>query len=315
MSNSPGTGSAPLRFRHVAVLLGGRSSEREISLTSGRAAAEALRSLGYRVTEVDAADDLPQKLREAAPEAAFIALHGRLGEDGTVQGLLEVMGIPYTGSGVLASAAAADKLATKRLMAALGVPTPAYEVLTPATGSIRLPYPVVVKPVIGGSSIGVHYVKDAAGLAAAVSEAFAQDSRAYAEAAVTGREVTVSVLDGEPLPIVEVVAAAGMFTFEAKYKKDSGTRYLVPAELPASCSEAVSKAAVAAYTALGCRGAARVDVMLDANLSPWVLEVNTIPGMTPTSLLPKAARAVGVSFEQLIGRMMHGATLDGAPAT
>ncbi|MDH5525923.1 MAG: D-alanine--D-alanine ligase [Nitrospirota bacterium] len=303
-----GTGN----IRRVAVLMGGRSSEREISLTSGRAAAGALAAIGLEVTEIDAGADLADQLKKARPDAVFIALHGRLGEDGTVQGMLEYMGIPYTGSGVLASAAAADKLVTKNLLTAAGVPTPAFETLSPTTTAIALPYPVVVKPVVGGSSIGIQYVKDAAALPGAVAEAFQEDSHAYAEAAVSGREVTVSVLDGEPLPIVEIVPAAGFFTFEAKYQKGSGTQYVVPAELPAAEAAAISSEAVAAYRTLGCRGAARVDVMLDANLNPWVLEVNTIPGMTATSLLPKAARAAGMSFEELIERMIHGATLDGA---
>jgi D-alanine-D-alanine ligase len=292
---------------HVAVLMGGLSSEREISLTSGRAAADALESLGHRVSRVDVGWDVAERLKELAPDAAFVALHGRYGEDGVIQGLLTLLRIPFTGSGVTASACAFDKLLAKRVMAAAGVPTPACEVV-PARGPVttRLPFPLVVKPRRGGSSIGILRVKGPEGLAEAVDEARREDPEVYLEAAVTGREVTVSVLDGEALPIVEIVPPAGMFDFEAKYT-DAGTRYITPADLPPEAAARIQQAAVATYAALGCGGAARVDFMLDDTLAPWVLELNTVPGLTPTSLLPKAAKAAGMDFPALIGRMLAGA--------
>ncbi|MFQ5508504.1 MAG: D-alanine--D-alanine ligase [Leptospirillia bacterium] len=301
-----------IRSRHVVVLMGGRSSEREISLTSGRAAARALAGLGHRVTEIDAGADtesyggLAGRLAELSPDVVFIALHGRFGEDGTIQGLLELLGIPYTGSGLLASAVATHKLMSKRLMVAAGIPTPAFEEVYPDTLSLTIPYPVVLKPNRGGSSIGIREVKGPESLAGALDLAFAEDEHAYAEAMISGREVTVSVLAGNPLPIVEIVPPAGIFSFEAKYG-DAGTRYVVPAELKADVATTVSEVALATYRTLDCAGAARVDLMLDADMKPWVLEINTIPGMTPTSLLPKAAGAVGMSFSELIQHMLDAA--------
>jgi len=289
---------------HVAVLMGGVSSEREISLTSGRAASDALKRLGYRVTDVDVGWDVAGVLRELAPDVAFIALHGRYGEDGTIQGLLHMLRIPYTGSGVLASAAAGDKLMTKRLLRAAGVPTPDFEEVRPETTAVAVPYPLVVKPNLGGSSIGIRRVKCAVGLGDALTEAFAEDTRVYVEREVAGREVTVSVLHGEALPVVEIVSPSGIFSFEAKYQ-DAGTRYIAPAELPADVAGAATHAAVETYRAVGCTGAARVDLMLDDQLQPWVLEINTIPGLTRKSLLPMAAGAVGIGFDQLIGRMLE----------
>jgi len=300
------SGNSPM---HVAVLLGGLSSEREISLTSGRAAARALRDLGHRVSEVDVGWDVAERLRELAPDVVFNVLHGRYGEDGVIQGLLSLLRLPYTGSGVTASACAFDKLLAKRVLTASGVPTPAYEAV-PDGAAIRpaLPFPLVVKPARGGSSIGVTRVKGPEALEAAVAEARREDGRVYLEAAVPGREVTVSVLDGEALPIVEIVPPAGIFSFAAKYT-DAGTRYIVPADLPEAAAARIREASVATYAALGCAGAARVDLMLDDDLAPWVLEINTVPGLTPTSLLPKAARAAGMEFEDLIGRMLAGAAL------
>jgi D-alanine-D-alanine ligase len=293
--------------RHVAVLLGGLSSEREISLSSGRAAARALLELGHRVTEVDVGWDVAERLNDVAPDVAFVALHGRYGEDGAIQGLLTFLRIPFTGSGVTASACAFDKLLTKRVLRAAGVPTPIYEAVPPE-GLVRpsIPFPLMVKPCRGGSSIGVSMVKGPEALQAAIAEARREDGSVYLETAVAGREVTVGVLDGEALPIVEIVPPAGLFDFAAKYT-DAGTRYIVPAELPAAAADRIREASVATYRALGCAGATRVDLMLDDALAPHVLEINTIPGLTPKSLLPKAARAAGISFNELIGRMLAGA--------
>lgn len=295
-----------LRYEHVAVLMGGLSSERDISLLSGRAASDALKQRGYRVTDVDVDRDVARVLGELRPDAALNALHGRMGEDGTIQGLLEFLRIPYTGSGVLASAAAADKILTKKILTASGVPTPEFAEVDRASRTVPLPCPLVVKPNVGGSSIGIRFVKDPAELADALDDAFSEDGRVYVESAVPGRELTVSVVNGEPLPIVEIVAASGFYSYQAKYQ-DAGTQYVVPADLPKAVAERVTEAAVATYRELGCAGAARTDVMLDDDMNPWVLEINTIPGMTEKSLLPKAAAAAGISFADLMERMLEGA--------
>jgi D-alanine-D-alanine ligase len=284
--------------------MGGSSSERDISLTSGRAAAAALGELGHKVTSIDVRPDVAARLTECAPDAVFIALHGRGGEDGHIQGLLATMGLPYTGSGVLASAACCDKVITKRLLTQAGIPTP---LLFSAPGNGPLPttaYPVVVKPNHGGSSIGIHMVDTPAALGTALSAALAEEAEVLVEAAIIGREITVSVLDGEALPVLEIIPRNGFFSFEAKYQKDSGTDYQVPANLPDSVSKQAQNIAVKSYNTLKCAGAARVDLMLDAELNPWVLEINTIPGMTLTSLLPKAAAAVGIPFNKLMGRIL-----------
>jgi D-alanine-D-alanine ligase len=197
------------------------------------------------------------------------------------------------------------------VLSASGVPTPAYEPVPEgdlAGFSPSLPFPLVVKPCRGGSSIGVNVAKGPEALHEAIAEARREDAGVYLEAAVPGREVTVSVLDGEALPIVEIVPPAGLFDFAAKYT-DAGTRYIVPAELPDTAAERIRAASVATYRALGCGGAARVDLMLDDDLEPYVLEINTVPGLTPKSLLPKAAGAIGIGFTELIGRMLAGARL------
>ena len=294
----------------VAVLLGGRSDEREVSLKTGRAVAEALRRLGHEVLEVDAGTDLALRLARIRPDAAFVALHGRWGEDGTVQGLLEMLGIPYTGSGVLASALAMDKDASKRMFQAWGVPTAPWTVIEPGAPprAEGMEFPVVVKPARGGSTLGVSVVHRSGDLAAAVEAARRSDPRVVVERYVEGRELTVGVLEGETLPAVEIVPESGFYDYRAKYTAGK-TRYLCPAPLPEALTARVTEAGVAAYRALGCSGAARVDVRLDPGGNPWVLEVNTIPGMTPTSLLPKAAAAAGMDFDALVARILAGAGL------
>lgn len=299
--------SGSRKYHHVAVLMGGLSSEREISLLSGRAASDALTELGYKVTDIDVGRNVAEQLQQTAPDVALIALHGRYGEDGSIQGLLEWMGIPYTGSGVLASAAASDKLMTKTLLTAAGIPTPAFTEISRETDQVSVPFPLVVKPNVGGSSIGIQAVKDAGELPTALEKAFSEDGRVYVEESISGREITVSVVNGKALPIVEIIPPAGLFSFEAKYTPDAGTRYIVPAELPDRAAGKATEASLATYRTIGCAGAARVDLMLDDTLNPWVLEINTIPGMTRTSLLPKAASAAGLSFPDLMERMLEGA--------
>lgn len=297
-------------MKKVAVLKGGRSAERQVSLATGSAVAAALRARGYEVTEIDAAGDLAPSLAAEAPDVVFIALHGRWGEDGTVQGFLEILGIPYTGSGVLASSLAMDKVLSKRVFASLDIPTPDFEVLGPGETAegVRLGAPLVAKPPREGSTIGVAVARTDAEIPAAVAAARAHSPDVLVERFVRGRELTVGVIDGEPLPVVEIQPEGGFYDFASKYTPGR-TRYTCPAVLSAEEERAVREAGRAAYLALGCAGAARVDVLLDEGSRPWVLEVNTIPGMTPTSLLPKAAAAAGMDFETLVERILKGASL------
>jgi D-alanine-D-alanine ligase len=298
-------------FRRVAVLMGGLSAERKISLASGEAVAGALERAGREVVRVDVDRDLDRRLREAGPDAAFIALHGRFGEDGCVQGLLELLGIPYTGSGVLASALAMDKGRTRDVLTAAGVPVARGAVL--ADGETGLPpglaLPVVVKPVSEGSSVGVSIVRRAEDLVAAVDAARATASRVLIEAFVAGAEVNVAVLDGRVLGAVEIVPNAGEFyDFASKYDKGGSTHH-IPPRLPAVAIETAGDLGRRAFLALGCAGAARVDLIVPEADPAVVLEVNTIPGMTGTSLLPEIASHAGIPFDELVALMIDGARL------
>jgi D-alanine-D-alanine ligase len=288
----------------VGVLMGGLSTERAISLKSGRAVAEALRERGHDVVTIDVGRDLPERLRAEGVDVAWIALHGRFGEDGCVQGLLEVLGIPYTGSGVLASAVCMDKAATKRALRGVdGVVLAADVTLRRGEPIPEVPLPAVVKPAVGGSTLGIHKVADAAGARAAIAEALALDPTVVVEAFVAGPEVTVAVLDGVALPVVGIVPDEGFFDFEAKYTKGR-TRYEVPATVPDDVQARARAAAETAYRALGCRGLARADFIVRDDGIPVFLEINTLPGMTPTSLSPMAASLVGISFGELCERVL-----------
>lgn len=294
----------------VAVLMGGLSAEREISLKTGRAIAESLRRSNRDVIEIDVDRNLPGKLIEAGPESAFVALHGRWGEDGTVQGLLETMGIPYTGSGVTASALAMNKRIAKIIFRASGVLTPDFQTIKPEDGlaALEIAPPFVAKPVSEGSTIGVGVAKTMEQAEAAIAEARAAGGEILIENFVEGREVTLGVVGGEIFPLVEVIPESGFYDFEAKYTPGR-TKYACPAELPEKTAKAAERAGLKAYCALGCEGAARVDLIIDPSGKAWVLEVNTIPGMTPTSLLPKAAAAVGIGFDELVLRIIDSAGL------
>lgn len=296
----------------VAVLMGGDSSEREISLKSGEAVLAALRSRGYSVFAVDIRDDF-EKLIRGGYGSAFIALHGGCGEDGSVQGMLEVMGIPYTGSGVLASAATMDKAFAKGVLLSHGIKTPDFQVLTAPPGIEgggvpEIEFPAIVKPSSEGSTIGVKRVEGKGDVAQAVEEAFRYGDKVLVERFIEGREVTVGVLDGDTLPIVEVSPKKGFYDFEAKYTKGM-TDYIVPARIEDGMAARVSKTAEEVYKLFGCRGATRVDFIIGGD-GPHVLEINTVPGMTRTSLLPMAAREAGLSFGDLVDRMLKGAALD-----
>ena len=309
----------------VAVLKGGRSLERQVSLRSGARVEDALKRLDHEVIAIDVALDLIRRLRETAPDVAFIAMHGRDGEDGTVQELLEILGIPYTGSGVLACARATDKVLAKHLMVEAGIPTPEFfafnETAFRELGAAealpaieeRLDFPIVVKPSSQGSALGIKFARSAADVPAALVAAFSYDSRVLLERHVDGRDLAVSILDGDALPVVEAVPRDEEFyDFEARYEIGR-TDFVCPAELPDGLTELAQELAVRTYRLLGCSAFARVDLMLDAAGDLTVLEANPIPGLTETSLLPQAAEAAGISFDELVGRILELA-LERAPA-
>ncbi len=300
--------------KKVAVLYGGRSAEREVSLKTGEACAEALRSRGLDVTLVDAGLDLDVRLRALGADVAFLALHGRWGEDGCAQGLLESMGIPYTGSGVLASAAAMDKVVSKLLFREAGLSLAAYRAFPPAkVGAVTvadLPagLPAVVKPACEGSSVGVHIVKTAEDLPAALADAARFKGDVLVEQYVKGQEVNVAILDGVALGTVEMVPSREFYDYVAKYTPGS-TTYHVPARLSPEVTARVCRDTETAYRALGCAGAARVDFIVAPDGTPYILEVNTLPGMTGTSLVPKIAAGKGIPFPELCERLLDGASL------
>jgi D-alanine-D-alanine ligase len=294
----------------VGVLMGGLSREREVSLRSGANILASLKRQGFDAVAIDVDHRIAEVLKQERIDLAFITLHGRYGEDGCIQGLLEMLGIPYTGSSVLASALAMDKGLSKVVFRANGVPTPDFQVLRPGqpVTAVELAAPLVAKPLREGSTIGVGVARTEEEIPAAVATARACADEVLVEAFVAGREVTLGVLDDVPLPLVEVVPEGGFYDYESKYTPGR-TRYVCPAELDPRVAAEASRVGAAAYAALGCAGAARVDVLLDAEQRPWVLEVNTIPGMTPTSLLPKAALAAGIAFDELVERILAGASL------
>lgn len=302
-----------METRRVAVLMGGWGEEREISLATGEAVARALELKGHQVVRVDAGPGLEQRLAAVAPEVAFLALHGRMGEDGRVQGLLEVMGIPYTGSGVMASALAMNKPFAKKLFRMHNLATPVgYAVgrgqAAHALEFHSLGFPCVVKPARGGSSVGLAVVRREEELAPAVHAACGFGGEALVERLVKGREVTVAVLGDEVLGSCEISYPGDTFDFGAKYQ--GGARYHLPPRLSATRKDNVEAMALAACEALGCRGYARVDFLCGELTNDVVLEVNTLPGMTPHSLLPKIARHAGLAFEDLVNRILSQASLD-----
>jgi D-alanine-D-alanine ligase len=301
-----------LKKKKIGVLLGGLSAEREVSLRTGQAVLKALTEAGYQASAIDAGRDVAQRLTAEGVEVAFIALHGRFGEDGTVQGLLEMIGIPYTGSGVLASSLALDKAMTKKILLYHELPTPAFEVFDRDEDRAAVlarcrRYPLVVKPVREGSTIGVSIVATPDALPVALDEAFHHDRQVLVEDFIEGMEVTVGVLDGEPLPVIQIAPKGGFYDYRAKYTAGQ-TEYILPAPLEAALYERLRQAAVEAYRAVGCAGAARIDFMVRER-EFFCLEVNTIPGMTETSLLPTAAAQAGISFGELTLRMLEGAAL------
>lgn len=305
----------------VAVLQGGRSLERQVSLKSGARVEDALQRLGHTAVAIDVGADLVERLRALEPDAAFVALHGRDGEDGTIQELLEVLAIPYTGSGVAACIRSWDKVLAKHLLRAAGIPTPDFHAFSETAfrelGAAQalpaierqLSFPLVVKPAAQGSALGIKFARSASDVPAALVSAFSYDRKVLLERYVPGRDLAVSIVeqDGEPrtLPIVEAVPTSqDFYDFEARYEIGK-TRFVCPAELPDGVAARTQELAVAAYRALGCAGFARVDLMLRSeDEALFVLEANAVPGLTETSLLPQAADAAGIGFDQLVERIL-----------
>nr|WP_315212164.1 D-alanine--D-alanine ligase [uncultured Duganella sp.] len=304
-------------FGKVGVLLGGRSAEREVSLMSGAGVLAALQSKGVDAHGFDTGERSLAELAAEKFDRVFIALHGRYGEDGSLQGALELLGIPYTGSGVMASSVGMDKITTKIVWLAAGLPTPNYAVLDAKSDldktAADLGLPLIVKPPHEGSTIGITKVNAAGEFKAAYDIAAALDDSVLAEEFVTGREFTVAMLgggaDARPLPIVEIIAPAGNYDYQNKYFTDD-VKYVCPAVLPDALAAEMQRIAVEAYRALGCEGWGRVDVLLrERDQKPFLLEVNTSPGMTTHSLVPMAARATGISYEDLCVEILRTARL------
>jgi D-alanine-D-alanine ligase len=301
--------------KHVVVLMGGWSAEREVSLTSGRGIAEALRSLGHRVSELDMGRDVAVRLAALKPDVVFNALHGTPGEDGTVQGMLDLMGIPYTHSGLATSVIAIDKALTKRTLVAAGIRMPGGRVIEAKSvhDGDPLPRPYVLKPVNEGSSVGVAIVTEDCNYGDPISRdvpgPWTEYDQLLAEPFIAGRELTVAVLDDEPLAVTELQAKRGFYDYDAKYT-DGITTHICPAELPEEVTRAAMDMALKAHRVLGCRGVSRADLRFnDAEgvEGLYLLEVNTQPGMTPLSLFPEQAKYRGISYEALVGRMVESA--------
>lgn len=302
----------------IGVLMGGRSAERAVSLRTGEAIYNALKAKGYAAVQIDVDLDVVEKIKEEGIELAFLALHGKYGEDGTIQGMLEMLDIPYTGSGVLASALAIDKVATKKIILFEGLPTPRFMLverkkaqdngLQDTAGQVytEMGLPLVVKAPTQGSTIGISFVHKKEELVPALELAYRYDPVALVEQFVEGVEITASVLgndDPVALPLIEIVSATGVYDYEAKYTMGMSD-HIIPPRIPEEQQNVVKDMAVRTFKALGCRGLARVDFIIDRQGNPYILEVNTIPGMTATSLFPDAARAAGIDFPELIDKLV-----------
>ncbi len=301
-----------LKKKKIGVLMGGLSAEREVSLKSGAAVHQALLARGYDAVAIDVGRDVAQALARETVEVAFVCLHGRLGEDGAVQGLLEVMGIPYTGSGVMASALAMNKIFAKTAFAANGLTVAPYRVLRRGESlepaSLPFPLPVVVKPSQEGSSVGVSIVRAEAEIGPALAEAFRYDEEILVERFVKGREIQVGILEDRALGAIEIVPKKEFYDFEAKYTAGMA-EHILPAPLPAPLYEKVLREGERAHAALGCCSYSRVDFLVTEAEECFLLEVNTLPGMTALSLLPEIAGGAGIGFEELVERIALSASL------
>jgi D-alanine-D-alanine ligase len=299
-----------LKRKKIGVLMGGSSSEREVSLKSGTAIYNTLKSAHYNAIAIDAGKDLCEVLKKERIDIAFIALHGGHGENGAVQGMLEIMGIPYTGSGILASALAMDKEASKKAFLYNGVPVPPFKVVTRdalrVTDHVHFDLPWVVKPAAEGSSVGVEIVRKSADFRKSLVKALSYGGRVVIEKYIEGKEVQIGILNDRVLGGVEVRPSLEFYSYEAKYTSGL-TEYIFPPQLDRKTYGKVKEAALTAHRALGCSGATRVDLIVDSGKNPYVLEVNTIPGMTETSLLPKIAADAGIDFLSLLEEILGGA--------
>ena len=299
--------------KHVAVLMGGWSVEREVSLTSGGAVARALRDEGYRVTEIDATPNIAQTLTDLQPDVVFNALHGRWGEDGCLQGVLEILGLPYTHSGVTASAVAMDKILAKKLFVTVGIPCAEDRIVTGQElfKQDPLPRPFVVKPYNEGSSVGVVIINPGDELSPDQPGPWQDTDQVMVESYLPGRELTVSVMDGKALTVTELKPHNGFYDYQAKYQ-DGETDHIIPAELDQQMLERIMDYAEKSHTVLGCRGVSRSDFRLDDRRDgdgvPYILELNTQPGMTPLSLVPEQALHCGMTFGQLVRWMVEDAS-------
>ncbi len=295
-----------MKDKKIGVLMGGRSSEREISLKSGNAVLQGLLRKGYKAVGIDAGTDLAQVLKKQRIEAAFIALHGRWGEDGTVQGLLEVLGIPYTGSGVLGSSVSLDKVMMKYILNSLKLPTPAYAVCNSLTIP-EFPLPFIVKPANEGSTIGMSIVRNKEEAVKAVECALQYDRNVLLEEYIEGNEITVGIVNDEVLPVIQVRPLKGFYDFESKYTKGM-TEYVIPAQITKSIDKKARNIAMKIYRSFALSGCARIDMIINKN-TPRVIDINTSPGMTETSLVPKAWAYLGRTFDDLVERIIEGASI------
>jgi D-alanine-D-alanine ligase len=303
-----------LKKKKIGVMMGGLSREREISLKTGKSILKALTEKEYTVFPIDVGKDIAQTLIQEKIECAFLALHGRLGEDGTIQGMLELMRIPYTGSGVLASALAIHKIMAKKIFLCDKIPTPSFEVFhrdeleKDPLKAVSLPFPLVVKPAGEGSTIGVSIVRKEEEFVHALKEAGKYDEEILVEEYMKGKEITVGILEDIPLPIIEIVPKNGFYNYHSKYTKGE-TEYIIPARIPREKYLYAQEVSLKAFRGLGCSGCARVDLITDESGNPFVIDINTMPGMTEMSLLPQAASYAGITFEDLVERILLGASL------
>ncbi|MDD4334169.1 MAG: D-alanine--D-alanine ligase [Desulfotomaculaceae bacterium] len=303
----------------IGVLMGGRSSERDVSLRTGAAIYNALQANGYSAVKIDVGFDVVERIKSAGIDLAFLALHGRYGEDGAIQGMLEMLDIPYTGSRVLASALAMDKIATKKMLLFAGLPTPRFLTISKLKAMAagleniseqvlqEMGLPLVIKAPTQGSTIGISFVRQRDELAEAFALAFNYDPAAMVEQFIEGVELTASVLgndDPVALPLIEIVSATGVYDYDAKYTAGM-SEHIIPPRISAEDQDKIKDLAIRAYKAIGCRGLARVDFILEQSGLPYILEINTIPGMTATSLFPDAARAAGIEFPDLIKQLVR----------
>lgn len=300
--------------KKVGIILGGLSSEREVSLRTGAAFIKALKNLGYPYVEIDAGPNLPEQINEAKIDCALLAVHGKYAEDGTVQGILEYMKIPYGGSGVMASALAFNKVATKQILSHWGVPNAEFQLLDLHKNDIKsfklkMPSPVVVKPAQEGSSVGMSIVKEDSKIHEALELAAKYDKRIIIEKFIPGMEVTVPIWMGKVLPIIEIVPKVDWYDYKNKYTAGA-TEYIIPANITPEIHKLCERYSLETFNAVGCRHYARVDLRITPEGKPFVLEINTLPGCTETSLFPKSAAKAGISFENIIETLVENATLD-----